>query len=73
MRDGWSATDAEVASVAVPVDAALLDCSELLFDKTLDVLAFGAGIVTGTVCMDGFSSRPGFRSRVEPAVSVGLQ
>jgi hypothetical protein len=45
----------------------------LLFDETVDALIFGAGIVTGTVCSRGFSSRPWFRSRVEPAVSVGLQ
>jgi hypothetical protein len=63
-----------VASVAVPTGAAaLLDRSELLFDETLDVLVVGAAIVAGTVRMDGFSSRPGFRGGVGPAVLVSLE
>jgi hypothetical protein len=71
--DGWSATDAEVASVEVPVDAAPLDCSELLFDKTVNVLVFGAGIVTSTVRGGLLRFHPAFRGRVGPAVLVGLQ
>jgi hypothetical protein len=74
MSDGWSATDAVVVSIEVPVDAtAQLDRSELLLDKTVDVLVLGAVIVTGAVCAVGFSCRSGFRVRVGPAVLVGLQ
>jgi hypothetical protein len=68
MRGGWSATDAEVASVEGSVDAApLLDRLELLFDETVNVLVFGAAIVAGTVRVCGFSSRRGFRGRVDHA------
>ena len=72
LRKG-SAADAEVASVVVPIGATLLDRFELLFDETVDVLVFGAAIVTGTVRMDGFPSLPGFRDRVRTATLVGLQ
>ena len=67
-------TDAVVVSIEVPVDvAAQLDRSELLFDKTVDVLVLGAVIVTGTVCAVGFSSRSGLRGRVGSVGLVGLQ
>jgi hypothetical protein len=67
-------TDAVVVSIEVLVDVATqLDRSELLFDKTVDVLVLGAVMVTGTVCAVGFSCRPGLRGRVGSVVLVGLQ
>jgi hypothetical protein len=64
----------EAASVKAPVDAtALLDRFELLFDETVDVLVFGAGIVARTVCIGLLRYQPGFRGSVGPSVLVGLQ
>ena len=59
-----SATDAVVVSVEVPVDAAPLDCFELLFDETVDVLVFGAAIVAAIVCGGVLRWPPAFRGRV---------
>ena len=58
----------------MPVDAAtLLARFELLFDETVDVLVFGAAVVAATVCGGVLRCQPAFKSRVGPAVLVGLQ